>query len=139
MGLIGLSMDRTPDRINGFRLLETEGNFTVEADVVAMGQDLLVIVQGGRSHIGAIGVGLPRQGLKDPGTISATSSVFTFLGHKEDGLVKSMSERLAAHFNRKVVVIAGIHWDDLKAEEIVSIVELCERVTGKIIIWGEDT
>jgi gallate decarboxylase subunit D len=131
-------MDRIADNIDGFRLSETSDKLTVNAEVFSLGADLLIIIHGGRSHVGAIGIGLPRPSLRDPDKISASSSVFTFLGHKEDGLAKSMSERLAAGLNRKVVVVAGIHWDNLKTEEIATVGELCERITKKILMEGEN-
>jgi hypothetical protein len=48
----------------------------------------------------------------------ATASVICCLGHKEDALAKAASEKLSATFNRRVVVTAGIHWDNLTDEGI---------------------
>ena len=76
---------------------------------------------------------LPRPSLKDKKKTSATSSVLTVLGHKEDQTVKAVSETLSAVFKKNTVVTAGIHWDNLKAEEIKVIVRLTEKLTQKII------
>jgi hypothetical protein len=111
-----------------------EGRFKLEASVRALGPDLLVAVWGGtHPHIGAVALALPRPSLRDKKKTSATSSVLTLLGHKEDGTAKMISETLAAALKRNVVVTVGIHWDHLKAEEIQRIVHLTERLTRKII------
>jgi hypothetical protein len=111
-----------------------EGRFKLEAAVRLLGPDLLVAVWGGtHPHIGAVALALPRPSLKDKKKTSATSSVLTLLGHKEDVTSKMISETLAATLKRNVVVTVGIHWDNLKAEEIQRIVNLTERLTLKII------
>ena len=116
-----------------FDISEREDHFEVFAQVSLMGNDLLVVLSGGNVHIGAIGMAEPRPSLRDSRKISATSSVFTYIGHKEDVVVKAMSEGLAKRLNKKVVVIAGIHWDGLKMEEVDIIVELCDRILKRII------
>ena len=98
-----------------------EGRFKLEALVKPLGPDLLVAVWGGtHPHIGAVALALPRPSLRDKKKTSATSSVLTLLGHKEDETAKMISEALAAALKKNVVVTAGIHWDNLKAEEIQS-------------------
>ena len=99
-----------------------------------LGDDLLIAVWGGtHPHIGAVGIAHPRPSLKDPEQISATASIYTVIGHKEDAVVQKMATEIAAALNRMVVVTAGIHWDDLTPEAIGKIVEGCETLTWKII------
>jgi hypothetical protein len=71
-------------------LVETsKGRFKIHGWVQEVGQDLLVSIWGGtQPHIGALGIAVPRPSLKNPTKWSATSSNFTFLGHKEDIMVK---------------------------------------------------
>lgn len=117
-----------------FSITVKEGPFLLRAMVILVGDDLLVSIWGGtRPHIGAVALALPRPSLKDKKKTSATSSVLTVLGHKEDQTVKAVSEALSAVFKKNTVVTAGIHWDNLKAEEIKVIMELTEKLTGKII------
>jgi len=78
-------------------------------------------------------VALPRPSLRNPKRWSATSSNFTFVGHKEDTLVRKVSERLAARLKRNVVVVAGLHWDDLKAREIRKVEQLTQRLADGIL------
>jgi gallate decarboxylase subunit D len=122
-----------PVRIESFHITAKSGRFEVEAQINIMGRDLQVNLLGGVGHIGAVGMGEPRSSLKNPMKISSTSSVFTFVSHKEDAIVKPMAEALAKALNRKVVVTAGIHWDGLTQEEISEISSVCEEIIGKIV------
>ena len=120
--------------IKNFKTSVKEGPFLLQAAGLLIGNDLLISVWGGtHPHIGAVALALPRPSLKDKKKTSATSSVLTILGHKEDQTVKGVSETLAAIFKKNVVVTAGIHWDNLKAEEIKVIMGLTEKLTQKII------
>lgn len=104
------------------------------AQLEMVGNDLLVILWGGRRpHIGAVGIAQSCPSLKDPRRITVSSSVFTFLGHKEDIVVKKMSEEIARKLNKKVVVVAGMHWEELQKEEIEGIMEVCQRIREKAL------
>ena len=106
----------------------------LDASVTRIGRDLLIAVYGGtQPHIGAVGIAHPRPGLKNPETISATSSVYTVTGHKEDTVVKMMAEKIASSLNQMVVVTAGIHWDNLDMQGIERALEACKHLTDKII------
>lgn len=112
----------------------SKGRFRIKGFVQEVGQDLLISIWGGtRSHIGAVGIAIPRPSLKNPKKWSATSSVFTFIGHKEDILVKIISERLAARLRRNVVVTAGIHWDGITFNEIKAIQNLTQKLSDQIL------
>jgi len=116
-----------------FDLSSQGGRYQIHASAVLIGEDLLVAIWGGtRPHIGAVAVALPRPSLADPQITSATSSVFTLLGHKEDEIVKMVSERLSARLGKNVVVTAGIHWDNLPKEGIEEIVSHCRELADEI-------
>ena len=105
----------------------------VETLVQEIGADLLVSIWGGtRPHIGAVGMAVPRPSLRDASRWSATSSNFTFAGHKEDLLVKEVSEAIAASLHKNVVVTAGIHWDDLNPKELAVLQDLTRQLVQKI-------
>ncbi|OPY00100.1 MAG: hypothetical protein A4E60_02484 [Syntrophorhabdus sp. PtaB.Bin047] len=114
-------------------ITEGDGNFEINAIVHVMGTDILVVLGGGAVHIGAVGIGQPRPSLRDEGKISSTGSVFTFPGHKEDTVAKSMSEELARRLNRRIVVVAGLHWDRLDAADLGRILNICNRITERIV------
>jgi len=112
----------------------SKGGFKIQGLVQEVGQDLLVSIWGGtRPHIGAIGIGVPRPSLKNPKKWSATSSNFTFLGNKEDIMVKRFSEKLASRLRRNVVVTMGFHWDGITAQEIKTIQNLAQKLSDQIL------
>jgi hypothetical protein len=117
-----------------FKLRVSRGRFSIQALVQEIGGDVLVSLWGGdRPHIGSIGMATPRPSLKDPKQWSATSSNFTYVGHKEDSVVKMISETLASRLRTNIVVVAGIHWDNIKPEEIEIIQDLTHKLAGQIL------
>ncbi len=111
-----------------------ESQFNFSAHIQLIGKDILVSIFGGEApHIGAVAMAQPRPSLKDPNVTSATSSVFTYIGHKEDDLAKKSAETLASVFNTNVVVTAGIHWDNLLPEEISKVLTNSNSLVNKII------
>jgi hypothetical protein len=116
-----------------WELSTPEGEYRVHSLSVLIGDDLLTCLWGGtQPHIGAVGVALPRPSLADPLVPSSTSSVLTLLGHKEDTVVKAVSERLSAKLGKNVVVTAGLHWDQLDEDAIDGIVESCLWLAERI-------
>ena len=112
----------------------SKGRFKIHGLVQEVGQDILVSIWGGtRPHIGAIGIAIPRPSLKNKKKWSATSSNFTFIGHKEDTLVKQISEKLASRLRRNVVVTMGIHWDGITSHEIKTIQHLTQKLSDQIL------
>jgi len=112
----------------------SRGQFKIHSSVQEVGQDILVSIWGGtRPHIGAVGIAIPRPSLKNQKKWSATSSNFTFVGHKEDTLVKKISEKLAARLRRNVVVTAGLHWDGVTSNEIKTIQNLTQKLSDRIL------
>jgi hypothetical protein len=106
-----------------FTIITDAGAYDLTASVRWIGPDLLVAIWGGeKPHIGAVAVAQPRPSLKDPKITSATASVITYVGHKEDELAKAAAEILAATLNTRVVVTAGIHWDNLTQKGIQKII-----------------
>jgi len=120
--------------MKSFKLEISRGGFKVHGFVQELGKDLLISVWGGtKPHIGAVGMATPRPSLKNPEKWSATSSNFTFLNHKEDLLVKKLSEKIASQTQAHVVVTAGLHWDKLREREITLIERLASRL-GDLIL-----
>lgn len=120
--------------VRSFDVAECKGRFEVLAKVFEVGPDCLVILWGGtRPHVGAVGMAQVRPSLRDPNKSAASSSVFTFVGHKEDMVAKMMSEELAKRLGRNTVVVAGIHWDNLTDAEIKIITSLSHSILENIV------
>jgi hypothetical protein len=112
----------------------TGPDYNVNAEALWLGPDLLVYIWGGEApHIGAVAMATPRPSLADPDVTSATASVFAYVGHKEDDLAKGAAEALASALDTRVVVTAGIHWDDLDQEAINTIVANSKELVGLLI------
>ncbi|MEE8340457.1 MAG: hypothetical protein V3R56_09950 [Xanthomonadales bacterium] len=119
----------TVDSDNDIYVRTEEASLVVEARAVQIGADILVYIWGGdRPHIGAVAAAQPRPSLADEDRRSATCSVLTYLGHKEDEVVKLVAEHLSAALDTHVVVTAGIHWDGLNQNEISSIGTRIEEI-----------
>ena len=117
-----------------FNIQTTEDSYNLSANIRLIGEDVLVAIWGGeRPHIGAVAVAQPRPSLKDPDVTSASTSVFCFVGHKEDELAKASAEILSATLNTPVVVAAGIHWDNLDEDAILKIIKNSEILVDLIL------
>ncbi len=102
------------------------GRISVAMKAVDVGGDLLVTITGGSAHIGAAAVGIKTEGM-------ATSSVITVPAHREDRIVKDAAEKLAKELGRTVVVVAGIHYDDMSQEEIMDTLQLCGEMVNALV------
>jgi hypothetical protein len=110
------------------------GAYDLTANVRLIGPDLLIALWGGeKPHIGAVAVAQPRPSLKNPEVTSATASVICYVGHKEDELAKAAAEIIAAVLNTRVVVTAGIHWDNLDQDGIDAILKNGKALVEKIL------
>ena len=116
------------------RLKTNRESHNLEAFVTEIGRDLLVAIWGGeRPHIGAVAVAQPRPSLEDGARISATASVFCYVGHKDDIVAKEAAEKISSALNTNVTVAAGIHWDNIDEPGIKSVLENSRYLVEMII------
>lgn len=95
-----------------------------------VGNDLLVRIFGGtHPHIGAVAIGIPYSSQRTENGTSASVSVHTLVGHKDDSIAQWAADRIARTLNRIVVAVVGIHIDNAAMEEIEVLVE-----TGKELV-----
>lgn len=112
---------------------ECEGLHVI-LQAVAMGRDWNVVITGGEvPHLGAIALGIPRPSLQNPEQTSATVSVLTLTGHKEDELARPAAHFLASSLNAPVVVSCGIHNDDIKPGDIRLFGELVREALNDLV------
>ena len=117
-----------------FRLKTDREAYNLEAFVKEIGQDLLVAMWGGeRPHIGAVAIAQPRPSLRDESAVSATASVFCYVGHKDDLLAKESAERISAALDRNVTVTVGIHWDNIDEAGIKTIMGNSRQLVNMIL------
>ncbi|NLI14311.1 proteasome assembly chaperone 4 family protein [Pelotomaculum propionicicum] len=110
------------------------GGLNVELQAIAMGRDWNVIITGGEiPHLGAIALGIPRPSLQNPEQTSATVSVLTLTGHKEDEIARPAAHFLASKLNAPVVVTCGIHNDRIKPEDIRRVGQLVQEALNDLV------
>jgi len=106
--------------------------FLISARILKVGDDILIIVNGGKYHIGAVGVSIPTDSIIT-GDLTAYTSIITLPSHKEDTIVKLIGEKVSKALKKNIIVIAGIHFDDISKSEIEKIIEACKALSEKII------
>lgn len=118
-------------------LLETragKGFYQIRAQAIRMGEDLIVSVVGGDTpHIGCVAVAIPRPSLKNASQISATVSVFSLVGHKDNEIARPMATKLARTLNRVVVVAVGVHLSKAKEDDIGKLLENVKVVSKNLV------
>lgn len=113
---------------------EGKGQYVVYCNASEIGRDLVVTLHGGdRPHVGAVALGIPRPSLADAKKISASVSVLTLTGHKEDELAKMTAHRLASTLNRVTVVTAGLHIDHISQEGIETLKNNAVKVSDRLL------
>ena len=94
---------------------------------------MVAIWGGDRPHIGAVAVAQPRPSLKNHTVRSATASVFSYLGHKDDIVAKEAAEKISSALNTNVTVTAGIHWDNIHEAGMRDVIENSRQLVEMII------
>lgn len=119
---------------NGCDITRSHGRITISLQAKRMGPDLSVMLSGGdRPHIGAVAVSQPRPSLKNAAETSASTSVITLLGHKEDQLACDIAAELAVKTKGTVSVACGIHLDDITDKEISTVLELVSQARQELV------
>jgi hypothetical protein len=96
-----------------------KGRFKIGVTALITMDGVIVTILGGeKPHVGAVAIGSPRPSLEDPSEFSATTSVFTLVGHKDDEVARPAAEKLAGKLNQTVVVVAGVHVRKANDEDI---------------------
>jgi hypothetical protein len=111
-----------------YELTKGEGRARVNITVTSMGSDLVVRIYNKNAHIGAVAIGD-----YDYEHERASVSVVTRLGHKDDALAKESAYLLSKSIRRPVCVVAGVHLDNITAEEIDRILENTKLAVSEII------
>jgi hypothetical protein len=102
--------------------IKITGTITVNFMITRFGKDLLIALSGGEEHIGAVSIHTPFQ-----------VKSWRRPEHKEYILTEKIKEVLTPLLpHRAVVILAGIHYDHLREEEIELIVKKCGEWAEKI-------
>ncbi|NOZ95502.1 MAG: hypothetical protein GXP47_12315 [Acidobacteria bacterium] len=104
----------------------------LEARMRRVGDDLVVVVEGGMAHVGCVVVAVGRDSTARPGERSVSTSVLTLPPHKEEPVARTVAEALARRFGGTVVVTAGIHEEGLDAAGIEAWLRLGRELAGHL-------
>lgn len=101
--------------------------------LVTAGGVALTLVGGERPHVGAVAVGIPRPSLARAGRRSATTSVLTVTGHRDDELARPLAQELARRLGRTAVVVAGVHVERPRARDFQRIFRNAGRAVEALL------
>lgn len=106
----------------------------LEISIAFVGEDVLVCLQGGeRPHLGCVVQTEPRESLTGDGSVSATSSVLNYPGHKDEILCRYVAEKISRELKQRVVCVGGFHKDGITGEEILEVQMAVEQMTERIV------
>ncbi|MBP2651898.1 MAG: hypothetical protein H6Q74_2723 [Firmicutes bacterium] len=114
--------------------IKSDGRIIIKFTVIDMGLDLCIVVCGGdRPHLGAMALAQCRVSLENPLEMSASVSVLTLLGHKEDQISSLVAARISQNVGTNVAVLCGIHLDDIGKTEIETIRRMVDEWCDEFI------
>jgi 4-hydroxy-3-polyprenylbenzoate decarboxylase len=88
---------------------------------------------GTRTHVGSVVVSVPRPSLADPEQLSCTSSAINLPAHKEEEVIRPLTEELARVSGSPVVGVAGVHVDGADAATVEVLTANC-REAGRLLL-----
>lgn len=106
----------------------------LEINAAFAGEDVLVCLQGGdRPHLGCVVQTEPRESLTGDGSVSATSSVLNYPGHKDEVVCRYVAEKISRELNKRVICTGGFHKDGITVEEIREVQRAVEKAAEKVV------
>lgn len=76
------------------------------------------ILGGHRSHVGSVTVA------DEQGTLQT----ITLPGHKEDVITRQWASQICEIVKQPVSVLAGVHYDDLKKEQLMEVIQILNKL-----------
>jgi len=102
------------------------GRTQVFGRISKIGDDFLICIEGGKSHIGAVA-------MAEIHSKRHEISVLTARGHKETELAKMAAKMNAIITQQRTLAIVGIHQDNITQSEISQIIENTKKLI-KILV-----
>lgn len=90
------------------------------------GSDLSATVTGGAAHIGCVALATPRPSLSGDASVSCTSSALNVIGHKDEAIVRPVTEALCRASGRTVVGVGGVHVDGITPDQLAEVAAAVE-------------
>lgn len=103
----------------------------IKSQWMKMGGDLLVRVEGGKSHIGCCVMAEPWEDRE--GGRHATLSTLSRLTHKDDVIASRYAKAICQKTGQTVVCVCGIHFDDFSEAMLSEILLEADRDIERIL------
>ncbi len=109
-----------------------ELNATLQLTMISVGSDFLGILQGPNSHIGGVSLASP---YKKPHWDQASASVSSISepGHQDVRLTQKIASKLAKTLATCVVIVGGLHIDNLSSQGLDQIFESTDKLIDEIL------
>lgn len=117
-----------------FKITRTAGRINLLLEAKKIGDDFLLILSGGKEHVGAIAVGI-----FDEKSQRASSSVLCLPGHREEQVALQGARLVSKATHRTVVFIVGIHLDSINLDEIEKINSMSGEMIKSFITFLDET
>lgn len=113
---------------------ETFQGHLIQCKVIKMGEDINMMIEGGDiPHIGAVALGIAFQMPHNINKMTASVSLLTVPGHKEDDVVLKYAKRLVQELGVTSVVTCGIHIQNITFEEIQELMDVIDDLVTRAI------
>lgn len=86
--------------------------------MIYMGEDIVICVHGGISHIGGHVTAIPYQKKNE---WHVTLNTFNLVSHKDDEIARLYAKALCEHTHHTVTCVCGIHYDEITGDQIKEI------------------
>jgi hypothetical protein len=113
--------------------------YRISATVIKVGDDLVAVVAGGdRPHVGSVAIAVPYSTIssksgEDTEKTQSTISVYNLIGHRDDQIASPLADLIARNLKRISIVLAGIHVENAKKEDIEKILDQMSNINTKIV------
>ena len=108
--------------------------YAIRVAVMEVGEELVAVIEGGeKPHVGSVAVAIPHSSRRDPNATSSTVSLYNVTGHRDDRLSSALADLISRTFSRTTVVLAGIHLEDARDEDIAGILDQMNRINARVI------
>ncbi len=118
--------------MNSYHISQGEGNTRVTLEANIVGQDMVVVITAGKAHVGAVALAVPCE--KNAEGVTASCSVLTVPGHRDNIPAERAAMRLCKLLQRPISVTAGLHIDKATEEEIQLLLENSEVVVENLML-----
>jgi hypothetical protein len=110
------------------------GRCCLDLFIYNTGQGIQALLVGGeRPHIGGVVLALPRLSLESETKASGDYFILPVPRHKDTITGEMVAEILVQNFKVPISVTAGIHSDDISAEELAEISANCRQLALKAV------